>query len=98
VPYLLVSLGGIIGDILEYIGGFHEGANLGKNAVEYCSCLWLWRLSLLCATLGEFVLSLSCVVAAVGWCILVPSHATVVARVYLLVLVWLSRIILSRKG
>jgi hypothetical protein len=60
--------------------------------------LWLWRLSLLCATLGEGALSLSCVVAAVGWCFLVPSRATVAARVYLLVLVWLSRIILSSKG
>jgi hypothetical protein len=60
--------------------------------------LWLWRLSLLCATLGEGVLSLSCVVVVVGWCFLVPSHATAAARVYLLVLVWLSRIILSSKG
>jgi hypothetical protein len=60
--------------------------------------LWLWRLSLLCATLGEGVLSLSCVVVAVGWCFLVPSRATAATRVYLLVLVWLSRIILSSKG
>jgi hypothetical protein len=52
----------------------------------------------LCATLGECVLSLSCVVVSVGWLFMVPSRATVVARVYLLVLVWLSRIILSSKG
>jgi hypothetical protein len=34
VPYLLVSLGGILGDNLEYIGGFVEGENLGKK----CNC------------------------------------------------------------
>jgi hypothetical protein len=62
--------------------------------------MWLWRLSLslLCATLGEGALSLSCIVAAVGWCFLVPSRATIATRVYLLVLVWLSGIILSNKG
>jgi hypothetical protein len=52
----------------------------------------------LCATLGEGALSLSCVVVAVGWCFLVPSRATAATRVYLLVLVWLSGIILSSKG
>jgi hypothetical protein len=60
--------------------------------------MWLWRLSLLCSTLGEGALSLYCVVVVVGWCFLVPSHATAATRVYLLVLVWLSIIILSRKG
>jgi hypothetical protein len=52
----------------------------------------------LCTTLGEGVLPLSCDVVAVGWCFLVPSHATIAVRVYLLVLVWLSEIILSSKG
>jgi hypothetical protein len=60
--------------------------------------LWLWRLSLLCATPGGGALSLSCIVAAVGWCFLVPSCATAATRVYLLVLVWLFKIILSSKG
>jgi hypothetical protein len=55
-------------------------------------------LSLLCATLGEGVLPLSCDVVAVGCCFLVPSRGTAAARVYLLVLVWISRIILSSKG
>jgi hypothetical protein len=59
--------------------------------------LWLWRLSLLCTTLGEGALPLSCDVVVVGWCFLVPSSATLATRVYLLVLVWLSRIILSKK-
>jgi hypothetical protein len=44
------------------------------------------------------VISLSCVVATVGWCFMVPSSATTPARVYLLVLVWLLRIIQSSKG
>jgi len=52
----------------------------------------------LCATLGGGALSLSFVVVAVGWCFLVPSRATAAARVYLLVLVWHSQIILSSKG
>jgi hypothetical protein len=60
--------------------------------------MWLWRLSFFCTTLGEGALSLSCVVVVVGWCFLVPSRATSVIRVYMLVLVWLSRIILSSKG
>jgi len=59
--------------------------------------LWLWRLFLSGISLGEGVLPLSCDVAAIGWCFLLPSRATVAARVYLLVLVWLSIIILSSK-
>jgi len=66
-------------------------------AVEYFSCYVVVE-TLLCTTLGEGVLSLSCVVATFGWCFLVPSCAIVAAMVYLLVLVWLSGIILSSKG
>jgi hypothetical protein len=44
------------------------------------------------------VISLSFVVVDVGWCFLVSSSATASTRVYLLVLVWLYRIILSSKG
>jgi hypothetical protein len=71
------------------------------TAVEYCSCSMVVEtlsLSLLCTTLGEGVISLSYVVATVGWFFLVPSRAPATARVYLLVLVWLSRLILYRKG
>jgi hypothetical protein len=55
-------------------------------------------LSLLCTTVREGVISLSCDVVVVGWCFLVPSRATVSTRVYTLVLVWLSGIIISSKG
>jgi hypothetical protein len=51
----------------------------------------------LCIALGGGALSLSCVVAAVGWCFLVPSRATAAARVYVSILVWHFGIILSSK-
>jgi hypothetical protein len=60
-------------------------------AVEYCS------FSVVVETLS-CALPLSYDVVVVGWCFLVPSHATAATRVYLLVLVWLSGIILSSKG
>jgi hypothetical protein len=60
--------------------------------------LWLWDSLSLVRYPGEGALSLYCVAVVVRWCFLVPSRATIAARVYLLVLVWLSEIILSRKG
>jgi hypothetical protein len=45
------------------------------TAIEYCSFLVVVEtLSLLCATLGEGVLPLSCDVVAIGWFFLVYSY------------------------
>jgi hypothetical protein len=79
VPYLLVSLGGIIGVVL-FLGLRSITAIVAvKYVFLFCGCGD--SLSLLCATLGEGVLSLSCDLVEVGWCFLVPYHANVVTRV-----------------
>jgi hypothetical protein len=67
-------------------------------AVEYCSCsVVVETLSLVRYPWRRCALLVLC--CCCSWMVfLVPSRATVAARVYLLVLVWLSGIILSSKG
>jgi hypothetical protein len=56
-----LSLGDILGDNIAKYGAILRGRVVHLNILQLCMVLvlWIWRLSLLCATIGEGVLYLS---------------------------------------